>query len=72
MWFRNSLAGCADTGLFWKKIAKYRSLLEETRWLGVALALCVLTNTLAGSKIVVSVSRNTTVEVGVEKWFLQW
>ena len=34
MWFRNSLAGCADTGLFWEKLAIYRSLLEETRWLG--------------------------------------
>ena len=25
---------CADTGLFQRKLAKYMSLLEETRWLG--------------------------------------
>ena len=61
MWFRNTLAGCEDTGLFWEKLVNYRSLLEETRWLGVTLALCVLRNTLAGSKNSASMCQNGAV-----------
>jgi len=34
---------------------------NNTGWLGVTLALCVFRNTLAGSKIIFSLSRNTTV-----------
>ena len=45
-------------GLFYRN---YRSLLEETGWLGCWLHQCVLRNTLAGSKKVVSISRNNTV-----------
>ena len=41
----------------------YRSLLEETGWLGCWLHQCVLRNTLAGSKKVVSISRTTTVHL---------
>ena len=32
----------SDTGLFWKKLAKCKSRLEESRWLGATLALRVL------------------------------
>ena len=42
----------------------YRSILEETRWLGcwlIYVVICVLRNTLTGSKILVPMCRNTVV-----------
>ena len=40
----------------------YRSLLEKTLWLGSKAGSYVIRNTLAGSKIVVSIGRNDPVE----------
>jgi len=55
---------------FGNKLAGHRSRLEETGWLGVTLALCVFGNTLAGTKIVVSVvsmSRNDPVRAQTQR-----